>query len=479
MLKKRTIMIGVTVYALLFTSSVYTYTKQVTNPTISDVGRLLPTKIKRVENVEDKQTLTKLVTDANASGEKISIAGMQHSQGGQTYYPNGTVLDMKGYNKILEFDPEKKRIRVQSGATWDDIQRKVNPYGLAVQVMQSQNIFTVGGSLSVNVHGRDIRHEALIDTVESFRLITADGTVKNVSREENADLFPYVIGGYGLFGVILDVTLQLTDDELYEIKTRTLDYKEYTAYFKEKVKTDENVRMHLARISVAPNSFLKEMYVTDYVLAENQNKREEYSKLKEENIIAAPKFFLGLSRYSDWGKNTFWDIQRNYMERIHGTYETRNNVMRSDSTFMEYENPNKTEVLQEYFVPINHFTAYIDDLRSVLTKEELNLLNITIRYVEKNENAVLSYAKDDMFALVLLINQGRSESEIKRTKAVLGKMINVTLKHGGSYYLPYYSYPTKQQLKKAYPRIEEFLQKKKEIDSGERFVNLFYKEYSK
>lgn len=478
MLKKRTIIIGITAYGLLCMSSVYIYTKQIANPVISDVGKLLPTKIKQVENAENEQVLQKLVKDANTSGEKISIAGMQHSQGGQTYYPNGTVLDMKGYNKILEFDPEKKRIRVQSGVTWDDIQRKVNPYGLAVQVMQSQNIFTVGGSLSVNVHGRDIRHEALIDTVESFRLLMADGTVKNVSREEHADLFPYVIGGYGLFGVILDVTLKLTDDELYTMQTKTLDYKEYTAYFKEKVKKDENVRMHLARISVAPNSFLKEMYVTDYVLAENQNKREEYSKLKEENIIAAPKLFLGLSRYSDWGKNTFWDIQRNYTERINGTYETRNNVMRSDSTFMEYENPNRTEVLQEYFVPIDHFTAYIDDLQNVLNKEELNLLNITIRYVEKNENAVLSYAKNDMFALVLLINQGRSESEIKKTKAVLGKIIDVTLKHNGSYYLPYYSYPTKQQLEQAYPRIEEFLQKKKEIDPQERFVNLFYKEYS-
>ncbi|GAB6563769.1 hypothetical protein bcgnr5388_46380 [Bacillus cereus] len=201
--------------------------------------------------------------------------------------------------------------------------------------------------------------------------------------------------------------------------------------------------------------------------------------MKEENIIAAPKFLLGLSRYSDWGKDTFWDIQRSYFERTNGKYETRNNVMRSDSAFMEYDNPNLTEILQEYFVPIDSFAAYIDDLRSVLNEEELNLLNITIRYVEKNENAVLSYAKDDMFALVLLINQGRSEDEIKKTKAVIQKMIDVTLKHNGSYYLPYYSYPEKEQLKKAYPRIEEFLQKKKEVDPEERFVNLFYKEYSK
>nr|WP_018767115.1 MULTISPECIES: FAD-dependent oxidoreductase [Bacillus] len=152
-MKKQTIIIGITVYSLLCMASIYTYTKQIANPVMSDVGRLLPTKIKRVENVEDEQTLKKLVKDANASGEKISIAGMQHSQGGQTYYPNGTVLDMKGYNKILEFDPEKKRIRVQSGVTWDDIQKKVNPYGLAVQVMQSQNIFTVGGAVAVIATG--------------------------------------------------------------------------------------------------------------------------------------------------------------------------------------------------------------------------------------------------------------------------------------------------------------------------------------
>lgn len=477
--EKRKIVVVVIAYTVLLTASIHTYKKQLNHPTMSDVGKLLPTKIKRVESATEEQPLIKLVRDAKVSGEKISIAGMQHSQGGQTYYPNGTMLDMKGYNEILEFDPEKKRIRVQSGVTWNDIQKKINPYGLAVQVMQSQNIFTVGGSLSVNVHGRDIRHEALIDTVESFRLLMADGTVRNVSREENADLFPYVIGGYGLFGVILDVTLKLTDDELYEMHTKMLDYKEYTSYFKEKVKKDENVRMHLARISVAPNSFLREMYVTDYVLAESQRRLEEYSELKEENIIAAPKFLLGLSRYSEWGKNTFWDIQRSYFERTDGQFETRNNVMRSDSAFMEYENPNRTEVLQEYFVPIDSFTEYIDDLRTILSEEELNLLNITIRYVEKNENAVLSYAKDDMFALVLLINQGRSENEIKKTEGIIRKMIDVTLKYHGSYYLPYYSYPKKDQLKKAYPRIEEFLQKKKDIDPEERFVNLFYREYTK
>lgn len=468
------------VYAALFAASFYIYNQYYASPTVEDAGHLLPARVKEIEQADGEETLKGLVKQANQIGSYLTIAGMQHSQGGQTYYPGAVMIEMKPFNKIIDFQPEKKEITVQSGATWDDIQQHVNPYGLAVKVMQSQNIFTIGGSLSVNVHGRDIRHESLIDTVQSFRLLKPDGTVIRVSRTENADLFPYVIGGYGLFGIILDVTLSLTDNELYEKKTKELDYREYSRYFQEEVKENRDVKMHLARISVAPSSFLREMYVTDYTTAKDQQMLKDYETLKKERIVALPKLFLGFSRYSGWGKDMFWDIQKQYMFEDNGAYESRNNVMRSETDFMTYESSAKTEVLQEYFVPVDEFVGYIDDLRLVLQKEnDFNLLNITIRYVEKSDQAVLSYAKEDMFALVLLINQGKSKEEVKKSERVIRKMIDVTLKHRGSYYLPYYAFPSKEQLKTAYPRIDEFFRKKQQVDPDDRFTNHFYEEYSK
>lgn len=473
-MKLKWIATGIFLYSLALYSSVFVYSQQKTE-VVEDAGKLLPTKMKVIRSSHSIPDLQKWVQEE----ETISIAGMQHSQGGHTLYPNGTLLDMKNYNKILDFDPEKRKVTVQSGATWADIQEKINPFGLSIKVMQSQNIFTVGGSLSVNVHGRDIRYGSLIDTVDSFRLLKADGGVINVSRAENSDYFSYVIGGYGLFGVILDVTLQLAEDELYQYRSASMDYQEYETYFAEKVKKDKKVKMHLARLSVAPETFLEEMYVTDYVLAREQGRLKKYSKLKEEEFVALPKLMLGISRYSEWGKDVFWDTQKKFFMESNGKYETRNNVMRSDSEFMEYEHPNRTEVLQEYFVPVDEFTSYIDDLRKVLAREELNVLNITIRYVEHDEDAVLSYARDDMFALVLLINQGRSKQDIQKTEKVIRKTIDITLEHGGSYYLPYYSYPSDQQLKNAYPRIEEFFKKKRELDPKDRFKNLFYERYGK
>ncbi|HEX7064670.1 MAG TPA: FAD-binding oxidoreductase [Bacillales bacterium] len=465
------------IYCIGFIASLWGYHQKPL--IITDKGRLLPTKIKAIHAADDSADLQQWIKKVAVNHEKISIAGMQHSQGGHTLYPGGIMLDMRDYDEIIAYHPKEKMITVQSGATWADIQKEINPDGLAVRVMQSQNIFTVGGSISVNAHGRDIRYGSLMSTVKSFRLLTADGEILNVSRTENNDLFPLVLGGYGLFGIILDVTLELTDDELYQIRFKEMDYEDYPDYFRHKVKQNPKARMHIARISVAPESFLQEMYVKDYVLADNQKLRPEYSDLDREWFVAAPKFFLGLSRYSEWGKDLLWNWQKRYFQYQDDNYITRNNVMRSDSKFLEYHNPNRTETLQEYYVPVDEFVSYIDDLRDLLEEEDLNLLNITVRYVGYDEEEpVLTYTHgEDMFALVLLMNQELGNKATKQTTEVVRKMIDLTLAHGGSYYLPYYSYPSQQQFEKAYPRNDVFFKKKRRYDPHEVFMNLFYKEY--
>lgn len=474
---KRIIIFPVIVlYMAAFSWSVWQY--QHPKLISSDQSKLLPTRIKQVRSAQSPEELTDWIRQAKRNHETISIAGLQHSQGGHTYLADATVLDMTNYDMILDYAPKQRRITVQSGVTWAEIQQRIQPDGLAIQVMQSQNIFTVGGALSVNVHGRDIRYGSLLDTVESFRLLNADGHIVNVSRTEHPDLFRLVPGGYGLFGVILDVTFKLTEDEWYTEQTIALDYREYPTYFQQHVLDDADVRMHIGRISVAPDGFFKEMYVTNYRKTDRTIPIEG-EPLKQETIIALPKALLGLSRYSDFGKNQLWSFQKSYFLKQSGTFQSRNNVMRSDSAFMDYTSPSRTELLQEYFVPVESFVPYIDQLRSILTTEELNVLNITIRYVERDESAVLSYAKQDMFALVWLINTETDAASIRQTKRIVQKLIDVTLDHRGSYYLPYYPFATRAQFQQAYPKAASFQAAKQQYDPEAIFMNQFYIDYFK
>lgn len=465
-------------YIGFLTGSLFLYEFQISQPTLSDSAFLLPVKMKAIQSDFTENDLQNVVLEAAKTDDKLSIGGMRHSQGGQTLYPNGILLDMRGYDQILSFDPAAKRLTVQSGATWAEIQEVINPHGLALKVSQSQNIFTVGGSLSVNAHGLDIRHGGITDQVESFRLLRADGRIVNVSRTENRELFDLALGGYGLFGVIVDVTVTLTENELYQVETAALNYEDYSTYFMEQVLMNKEVQLHRARISVAPDNFLTDMYVENYIATPQQEAFPTSEPLKRETIIAVPKLFLGLSRLSGWGKNLLWDAQETYSDRLDGTVISRNNAMRSDAEFMEYSHPKKTEVLQEYFVPVENYTAFIDDLRTLLEQHpNFNLLNVTVRYVNDSSGPMLSYANGDTFGLVLLINQGTSKESIQENGEVIRAMVDLTLEHGGSYYLPYYSFPTDKQFKAAYPDADAFFRAKTLYDPEKRFLNLLYTEY--
>ena len=443
---------------------------------MNDVGQLVPIKVKEVVQGEEVEQIKKLLLEAKEKNLKISIAGKQHSQGGHTYYKDAIVLDMTSFNKVIKVLPEEKMVTVQSGATWEDVQEAINPYHLSIKTMQAPNIFTIGGSMSVNVHGRDIRFGPLIDSIRSFRLMNANGEILNVSRTENEELFRLVNGGYGLFGVILEVDIELTDDIVYEAKNEWVDYENYPKYFKENVLANPGIDMHNSRISVAPNHFLTEMYVTNYYKTEER--LGDHHDLQDEKYVRRNKFAFGLSRNFDWGKNFVWFVQKQAFKDGKTELISRNNVMRPEVQFLDYEGKGDTDILQEYFVPVDEFPKYIDRLRSILEENELNVLNITVRYVPKNEEAFLSYAKEDMFALVFLINQGISEKKIEATGEVVRKIIDLALEFNGSYYLPYYHYPTTEQMRKAYPLADEFFQMKREYDTEERFMNQFYEEYS-
>src|SRR6266496_829520 len=131
--------------------------------------------------------------------------------------------------------------------------------------MQSSNIFTVGGTLSANVHGRDVDVMQIVEVVQRFRLLLADGSVVEVSRTEHPELFGLVIGGYGMYGVILDVTLRVTRDELYEQNAVVMDYTAFPAYFAQHIAPprDSGIALLLVRPSIdpSPDSFLRELVV--------------------------------------------------------------------------------------------------------------------------------------------------------------------------------------------------------------------------
>lgn len=448
----------------------------------TDVARLTTAQVQRVHDVEGVEQLQSVVRDAAERGLKVSISGSRHSQGGHTYTEGGVVLDMRGFNRIRNIDAAAMTVTVESGATWDEVQRAIAPQGLAIKVMQSSNIFTVGGTLSANAHGRDIDVTQMVETVERFRLLLADGSVVEVSRDENAELFSLVIGGYGLYGVILDVTLHLTRDELYEQHVVLMEYTEFPAYAAEQVKTDTRVVLMLARPSIDPDpdSFLREMVVVTWRhVAEGQVGSFE---LTEEKNVLRDKFLFGVSRRFDWAKSLRWSLQKRF-EFGPGTAQTvsRNNAMRppvAPVEFLDYSSRRDTDLLQEYFVPVENFVPFMDRFRGILLDGEVNVLSSTVRYVEPNATPALAYARrGDVFAVILVSNVELSGEGQARAESVTRQLVDAALDYGGTYYLTYQLYATPEQLHRAYPTAQRAFERKRFYDPTEIFSSQFYERY--
>ena len=176
---------------------------------VNDITQLNPVRVMAIvapSTVEDVQEALRRTTGP------VSIGGGRFSMGGQTASPGSLHFDMRTLNRIVWFSSEDKVIRVQAGARWCDIQRFVDPHGLAVKIMQTYANFTVGGALSVNCHGRYVGLGPLVLSVRGLKLALHDGSLVEASRNQHADLFFGAIGGYGAFGVVVEVELDLADN---------------------------------------------------------------------------------------------------------------------------------------------------------------------------------------------------------------------------------------------------------------------------
>jgi decaprenylphospho-beta-D-ribofuranose 2-oxidase len=152
--------------------------------------------------------------------------------------------------------------------------------------------------------------------------------------------------------------------------------------------------------------------------------------------------------------------------------------MSSDLSFLAYGAAGDTDILQEYFVSVASLPGFLDDLREVVERNRVNLLSATIRYVPRSLESVLSYSRPEAsFGVVLYLNVGRGTAQQAETARWTRQLVDRALEKGGTYYLPYRPYATREQFLAAYPRAPELLAKKLRYDPQELFVNTFYRTY--
>lgn len=183
---------------------------------ISGWGRF-PTAHCMVETPRDETGVSRL-----AGAGRLIARGNGRAYGDSALNRNLT-LDMTGMGRMIAFDPASGVLTVESGVILGDIIDAFLPRGWFPAVTPGTKLVTVGGMIAADVHGKNHhKHGSFGACVEWLDLAQADGSVIRCSRDRNADLFGFTIGGMGLTGVILRAAIRLTPVESAWIRQKML-----------------------------------------------------------------------------------------------------------------------------------------------------------------------------------------------------------------------------------------------------------------
>jgi FAD/FMN-containing dehydrogenase/SAM-dependent methyltransferase len=437
---------------------------------VNDVTRLNPVAVWAVAMPTSIEEVQEALSRTNGP---ISVGGGRFSMGGQTASAGSLHLDMRQFNRVVEFSPLRKTIRVQPGIRWCDIQRFIDPHGLAVKIMQTYANFTVGGSLSVNVHGRYLGLGPLVLSVRDIKVVVASGEVIEASPTRNSELFYGAIGGYGGLGVIVEAELDLADNTRVERNAVKMTARDYAAWFRKAVRGDRRAVFHNA-----------DLYAPDYTRARAVTWVETWKPVTTPYRLQPHRHAYPLENYFLWAisETPFGKWRREYFidpllylfSKVHWrNYEAGYNVA-------ELEPPSRTHrtyVLQEYFVPIDKFDEFLPRMSEILRRHRVNMLNISVRHAFPDPGTLLAWARVETFAFVLYYKQRTRENAKQRVAVWTRELIDAVIDVGGTYYLPYQPHATPEQFHRAYPRARQLFELKGRLDPAFRFRNVLWDKY--
>lgn len=447
---------------------------------LEDASKLLKLPVHKhliVESAGEDELIAALrreLKEAASENRPVAVSAARHSMGGQSLPKNGVAITFE--NPGLEIDKAAKICRVNAGTRWFQAIKELDRQGFSPAVMQSNSDFGVGSTFCVNAHGWPVPYGPFGSTVRAIRLMLHDGTILRCSRDENSELFQLSMGGYGLFGIILDLEIDIVENLLLKPEIVKMPAEKFAEYFIQQAE-DPQVNMAYGRLEVARESFFREAVAISYRAEPASG--EELPKVEDGGIVS----FLSRKIYraqigSEWAKRQRWRIESGIAPSLTSGIATRNTLMAEPVANLASSDKDRTDILHEYFVPPENFTQFVEACRRIIPPSPLEFLNVTLRYVKADEESVLSFAPTRRIAAVMSFSQRRrenaDESEMRRVTEAL---INAAHEGGGSFYLPYRLHATPEQLTKIYPQIDRFAARKRHYDPGLLFRNLMWDIY--
>ena len=160
-------------------------------------------------------------------GRGVIARGMGRSYGDAALCRGGTVVDMTGRDRIVDFDPVAGLVIGQAGATLAQVMAVTVPQGWVLPVLPGTGQVTLGGAVAADIHGKNhVSAGSFGNHVQWLVVMGGDGRPELVSPDLHPQAFWATVGGMGLTGVIVAVAVRLrrvASDSVLTVQRRAAD----------------------------------------------------------------------------------------------------------------------------------------------------------------------------------------------------------------------------------------------------------------
>lgn len=156
----------------------------------------------------DAEDVRRAVVFAVANDLPVSVKGGGHNVAGSAVSAGGLMLDCSHMQKV-QVDAELRIAVAGAGALLADLDRATQAFGLATPLGVVSVTGIAGLTLGGGIGWLNGKHGLACDNVLAADIVTADGRLLTVSRDEHADLYWAIRGGGGNFGVVTSFTYRL------------------------------------------------------------------------------------------------------------------------------------------------------------------------------------------------------------------------------------------------------------------------------
>jgi FAD/FMN-containing dehydrogenase len=406
--------------------------------------------------------------------------------GGQQFVSDGICVDTRKLARVVALDRERGLIEAEAGIQWPDLIRTyldlqtntARPWGIA-QKQTGADSFTLGGSLSSNVHGRGLAMKPLISNIESFTLIDADAQTVHCSRTENSELFRSAIGGYGLFGTIRNVTLRLVPRRKLQRVVEVISANDLPRRFQERIANNFLYGDFQFSIDEKSEDFLRRGVFSCYQPIDDDKPATAEKGLRNDD-------WLDLLRlaYTDRGK-AFQRYADYYLSTSGQTYWSDTNQLSAylpnyaQKLREQIGGEESSLIITEIYVPRAQLPDFLTQAAALLRSAGVIVIYGTVRLIEKDDESFLAWAKDSYACVIFNLLTIHTAAGIEASAHAFRGLIDLAIARRGSYYLTYHKFATRDQVSACYPQFRDFLQLKRRYDPRERFQSDWYRHYRK